>query len=61
MTDEDKRSCHTCIHQSYCHLHQNIHKRLVIAAGMFRGKSNPATDIFDTLAEACTQYQKTED
>lgn len=60
MSDDDKRSCYTCKNHGFCYLHRGIRNKLIMAVGMFIGKSNPATDIFDTLAEACNQYQKIE-
>jgi len=60
MTDEEKRSCFNCKHQSLCYLkHRVLDAMVPSAAWMFEG-SQPRvwTDVFDTLAEVCNQYTK---
>jgi len=62
MTDDDKRSCYSCQNQSLCFLKRRIYDALLPgAAWMFEAAPRPFTDIFDTLAEACNQYQKQEE
>ena len=62
MSDERKRSCYTCQNQSLCYLKRRIYDALLPgAAWMFEDAPRPFTDIFDTLAEACNQYQKQEE
>jgi len=61
MTDEEKRSCYTCEHQSLCYLKRHIYDALVPSAAWMldsTGLPHVWTDVFDTLAEACNQYTK---
>ena len=62
MTDEDRRSCYTCKHQSLCYLKRRVYDAMLPgAAWMFDGAdvakpTRQFTDVFNTLAEACNQY-----
>ena len=59
MTDEEKRSCFTCEHQSLCHPKLLIHHAINKEAGwMFEDAPRPWTEVFDTLAEACNHYEE---
>jgi len=60
MSDEDKRSCFTCNHRAVCALKRAVRDALLAEAPFLKGAPRSRTDILDTLAEACNQYQKIE-
>ena len=62
MTNEEKRSCFTCEHESLCFLKHRLYDAMLQGdtAWMFEITVRAWTDIFDTLAEACNQYTKME-
>jgi len=63
MTDEDKRSCFNCRHHTLCFLRHRVYMALAPGnegARMFENAPRRWTDIFDTLAEACNQFQRIE-
>ena len=62
MTDETKRSCYTCENQGLCFLRRKVYNALTPeGTWMFLDAPRKWTDVFDTLAGACNQYQKMED
>ena len=63
MDDEQRRSCFICAHQDLCCLRRDVRDATHKAAWMHRGKHGLTgwITLFDTLAEACNQYQRQEE
>jgi len=63
VIDENRRSCYTCEHLSVCFLKHKTYNMFTSedSAWMFNDPPCRWMRIFDTLAEACNQYQRQEE